>query len=154
MPKYHTTWIVIADGSRAQIVKRHDVGAGLEVVAHLTSPEAHLPSHELGSDRPGRVRESGNAAHHSIQPRQDPHIALKTAFIDSVAEHLNKAAGSKAFDRLILIAPPRSLSELKDRLAPDTAAKVAAAYGKDLTKLPLDELNKHLAAMSQEPNRP
>jgi len=152
MPKGHITWIVIADGSRAHIVKRHDVGPGFEIVANLASPEAHLPARELKSDRPGRVRESGNPAHHAVEPRQDPHIVLKAAFIDSVADHLNKAAAGKSFDRLILIAPPRSLSELKDRLDPDAAAKVTAAYGKDLTKLPLAELDQHLAAMSQAPN--
>jgi len=151
MAKHRTTWIVIADGSRAHIVKRRDEGPGFDVVANLASPEAHLASHELRSERPGRVRESGNAAHHSVEPRQDPHMALKVAFIDSVAEHLNKEADSDAFDRLVLIAPPRSLGELRGALGPRAAAKVFAAFGKDLTKLPLDELDQHLAAMSQTP---
>lgn len=153
MARRRTTWIVIADGSRAHIVKhRNDDAPGLETVASLASAEAHLPARDLRSDRPGRVRESGNSAHHSVEPRQDPHLVAKTEFVDGVAEHLNQASGKGAFDRLVLVAPPRSLAELRERLDAGTAAKVAAAYGKDLTKLPLAELEQHLAAMSRAPD--
>lgn len=151
MPKRKTTWIVIVDGGRGHIVRRREDAQGFEIVAHFKSPEAHLPSRALGSDRPGRVRESSsaNAAHHAVEPREDPHQALKAAFIDKVAEHLNRAEGSGAFDQLVLIAPPRRLGELRDHLGARTAAKVAASFGKDLTKLPLAELEQHLASMSQ-----
>lgn len=83
---------------------------------------------------------------------RDPHLVAKADFIGGVAEHLNHAAGSHEFDRLVLVAPPRSLGELQRHLGADAAAKVTAAFGKDLTRLPLTELDEHLAAMSQAPH--
>jgi protein required for attachment to host cells len=151
MAKRRTTWIVIADGGHARIVKRRDDATGFEMVTEIASSAAHLPSRAIGSDRPGRVHESANAAHHAIEPRTDPHMALKTAFIDTLADHLNLAEGRKEFDRLILIAPARCLGELRHRLGAATAAKVTAALAKDLTKLPLDQLDQHLAGVSRAP---
>jgi protein required for attachment to host cells len=147
MAKHRSTWIVIADGGRASILKRRDLESGFDVIARLDSPDAHMASHDLMSERPGRTRESANSAHHAIEPRTDPHTQRKLAFIDSVAAHLNQSDLGNSFDRLILVAPAHALGELRERLAPHIAAKVVAMLTKDLTKLPLDELDEHLAAI-------
>jgi protein required for attachment to host cells len=147
MAKRRVTWIVMADGSRARIVKAREEGPGFDVVSDLASSEAHLASRDLVSDRPGHSQESGNPAHHAIEPRHDPHEQVKTAFLRSVAERLNDAAGKKAFDQLILFAPPRCLGELREALDDKTLGKIKASAPKDLTKLPLAELPGHLDAL-------
>lgn len=147
MPRHSITWIVVSDGSRARILAARKEGSGFDVVPELASPEAHTPSHDLGSDRPGRAQESGNSAHHSIEPRHDPHEERKSAFVRSLAAQLNQAAGEKRFDDLILFAPPRCLGELREALDDAVLRKVKAEAPKDLTKLPLAELPRHLDAL-------
>lgn len=147
MPRHKITWIVLADGSRARVVKRRDDIAGFDVVADLSSTEAHVPSHLIGSERLGRIRESGNAAHHAIEPRVDPHQERLTAFLRSVADYLNEQSAAKTFDHLILFAPPHALGELRNMLDVAAKAKVLAEAPKDLTKLPIEELPKHLEGL-------
>jgi protein required for attachment to host cells len=149
MTKHSVTWIVMADGSRARIVSPRRGESGFDVLSELASQEAHVPSHEIWSGRSGRTQESGNSAHHAIEARQDPHEARKTAFIRSVAERLNRAAIEKAFDRLILFAPPRCLGELREALGEAASGKIKGAAPKDLTKLPLIELPQHLEALTE-----
>lgn len=148
MPKRRVTWIVMADGSRARIVKPRDEGSGFDVLSELDSNEARTPSRDLASDRPGHSQESAAAAHHAIEPRNDPHAQAKSAFLRGVAERLNRAAGEKAFDALILFAPARCLGELREALDEKTLGKIKASAPKDLTKLPLAELPEHLAALT------
>lgn len=150
MPRHLTTWIVIADGSRARIVVPREGGKGFDIVSETASEEAHAPSREIGSDRPGRTQESGYSARHGIEPRQDPHEERKAAFIRNLAVRLNQAAAQKRFDGLILFAPPRCLGELRDALDDGARGKIKAATPKDLTKLPLGELPRHLENLRQD----
>jgi protein required for attachment to host cells len=150
MPRRHTTWIIIADGSRARILTPRQEGVGFDIVSETISPEAHLPSREVWADRPGRTQESGNSARHSIEPRHDPHEERKTAFIRDLALKLNTAAEQERFDSLILFAPPRSMAELRETLEEGVQRKIKAAAPKDLTKVPLSELPAHLDALQRK----
>lgn len=138
----------MADGSRARIVKRSGQDSGFEVIADLVSPEAHLRSHELGSDRPGRVHESANTARHALEPRHDLHRKRMEAFVRIVATYLNRANVKKSYDALILFAPPHSLGELRNHMSAMANKKVKVAIAKDLNKLPLSELPEHLDALT------
>ena len=150
MPRHLTTWIVIADGSRARIVAQREGGTGFDVVSEAASEEAHTPSREIWSDRPGRTQESGYSGRHGIEPRNDPHVERKAAFIRDPAVRLNQAAAEKRFDNLVLFAPPRCLAELHDALDDGVRGKIKAATPKDLTKLPLGELPRHLENLRQD----
>ena len=149
MPRRYTSWIVIADGSRARILTPREEGLGFDTVSETASAEAHVPSREIWADRPGHVQESGYSARHSIEPRHDPHEDRKAAFIRALASQLNAAAKEKRFDRLILFAPPRCMAELRERLEAGVRRKIKAAAPKDLTKVPLSELPSHLNALQQ-----
>jgi len=147
MRKHPVTWIVIADGSRARIVTRRHEAAGFDIVAEMHSLEAHVPSHLIASERPGRTQESGYSGRHAIEPRLDPHQERLTAFIRSVAAYLNEHAAGPAVDDLILFAPPHALGQLRPMLDKAVAGKIRAEAPKDLTKLPLSELAEHLPAL-------
>jgi protein required for attachment to host cells len=143
MPR-RITWFVLADGSRARFVTRRAEDAGYETAAEYESPDAHVPTREIVSDRPGRVQESANPAHHGVEPRQDAHRARKDAFAEQVAGHLNAASARGAFDALVLYAAPRALAMLRAALDEATRGKIKAEFAKDLTKVPLAELPRHL----------
>ena len=46
---------------------------------------------------------------------------------------------------LIIVAPPRTLADLRKAFHDDVKKKIVAEIGKDLTKLPLYEIENHLA---------
>ncbi len=73
-------WYVIADGGRARFVERDDQGA-FRTLSSFVSTELHTSAHELGRDRPARVKESASPARSAIEPRRDLHEAAKEDFI-------------------------------------------------------------------------
>jgi protein required for attachment to host cells len=149
MPRGYTTWIIIADGSRARILTPREERVGFDIVYETASTEAHVPSREIWADRPGHTQESRSSARHSIEPRHDPHEERKAAFIRGLASQLNAAGKENRFDRLILFAPPRCMAELRETLEEGVRRKINAAAPKDLTKVPLSELPSHLNALQQ-----
>ncbi|MBK5198343.1 MAG: host attachment protein [Methyloceanibacter sp.] len=142
--KHARLWYVIADGGMARFVERDENGAFRTVLSFVSS-ELHERSHDLGLDRPARVRESANTARHAIEPRRDLHDAAKEDFVKLVAEKLDAEHGRGQFDKLVLVAPPRVLTELKQHLSKPMAKLVVDGLQKDLTKVPDHDLAQHLA---------
>ena len=60
---------------------------------------------------------------------------------------LDQAAAAGAFERLILVAPPRTLGDLRAALAAATRKRVTGELDKDLTQVSLGEMPEHLGAL-------
>src|SRR5882672_1414353 len=144
MAKKPLTWVVIADGGRARLVACRDSEPRYVTLRELVSVAERTLSHELGADKPGRTAESATPARHALQPRSDPHELAKEAFAQEVAQVLNEASVEGAFDRLVLVAPPRIASVLRHGLGKAVQAKISGELAKDLTKIPDHELGDHL----------
>ena len=146
--RHPRTWYVVADGGRARILQKRDEQEAFDTQREFVSADIHRHTHELGAERPGRVHESTNSAHHAAEPRVDLHRVEKQNFVDEVATALNEANAQDAFDRLILVAPAHALGELNHALDAATKRKVAAQLQKDLTNVPNADLAEHFADLS------
>jgi len=146
MPK-PIEWALIADASQARLLEREvPAGAWAEREPREFAPPNPL-AHERGSERPGRVHESVGATRHAVEPRQDPHRVAKQEFAQHLADRLEAAARAKAFARLLLVAPPRFLGDLRQALGPETQARLRGDLDKDLVKHTFVEIVDQLAAL-------
>ncbi len=136
------TWIVVMDGARAQLFIQKGSSGGW-AVAHLHGlppSEDRVQSHAEKSDRPGRTfSSSGGGIRHAIESHGDYRKLEKHKFTLGVADALNQAAQAKEFDRLILVAPPRSVGELRQVLSQQVQADMRILE-KDLTKSPFEQI--------------
>lgn len=97
-----------------------------------------------GTDRPGRRPDSG-AGQRSAMEQTDWHSLGEAKFVRDFAGRLNRAASAGQFERLILVAPPKALGELRGVLSPETGKRIAAEIASDLTNHPVSEIEAHLA---------
>jgi protein required for attachment to host cells len=143
--KKAVTWIVIADGNRAHVVRQVGVGKPLEAVPgeDFLNPEPQR-TRDLGTDKPGRAFDSNGLGQRHGYEQIDWHRFEKQKFAKTIAEHLERAAETKAFDKLVLVAPPEILGELRANLGKHGMAKIAGTIGKDLTHVPIPGLAEHL----------
>ena len=151
MSRYQKTWFVIADGARARILRNDGPGTALvpAINRDLIDPAVHGHSRDLKSDKPGRAFDTGSGQHHSMEPHHDFHNFEKRMFARKVAKLLDEQAGKKAIERLVLVAPPKTLGDLRAELSSHTSALVAAEIAKDLTHLPVKEIADHLRDVPQ-----
>ena len=137
-------WYVIADGGRARFVERDEEGA-FRTLSSFVSTELHQSAHELGRDRPARVKESASPSRHAVEPRRDLHEAAKEDFIRTVADRStpNSRMGSlmSSCSWRLLASSENSRSSLSK----PTAKVVVKELHKDLTKFLDHELTGHLA---------
>jgi len=142
-----TTWIVVADAGRARVLQNDGPGKGVKEVPGTDMVGPHRRDRDIMADRPGRSFDSAGHGRHAMEPPTDPKRAEQHAFFADVAERLEAAAREGRFDRLVLVAEPRALGELRHLLAPAVAAKVSAELDKDLTHLSAAEIGERLGGV-------
>ncbi len=147
------TWIVVADGARARFFAASDDGSKLlpARAADMVAPLNRLPARELKSDKPGRSYSSSRSGvRHAFEPPHDYHKIEKHRFSAAVAEALHEASEGKAFDRLVLVAPRRSLGELRRLLSDRVKKQVDQEIAKDFTNETVARLWSRLQPLMRE----
>lgn len=131
--KKTVTWVVVTDHQHANVFSHDGPGHGIRRVDGMTF-DTHLGrSHEIVTDRPGRKPGRGGSQR-SVGARSDPHREAGRRFMQGVADAVTEASRAEVFDRLVLVAPPRALGELRKALPDKVRAQVTAEINEDLTK--------------------
>ncbi len=141
------SWLLVCDGSKA-LMLRNDGDAellNLKQVEHFVQPQPL--THDLGTDRPGRVQQAtGNGSVRSATEETDLHAESEAAFLADVVEAADKAVRENRVKNFVVIAPPKALGILRERFTPSLRAALNAEIAKDLVHLPISEIEKHLHA--------
>lgn len=135
-PKHKRTLVVVADGARARFLEpRHDRHTLVPASrADMVWPESRQPRRDIVSDRPGRGENTASPSIRSaFDAPSDYHKFEKHRFTAALAEVLDDVHQRGEYDRLILVAPRRSLGELHGLLSPQVKKMVSHEVAKDLT---------------------
>lgn len=144
MPKKPELFVLVADATRAELLRRQRGAPPFATVASFDNPDAHLPDRAFGTERPGRTHESVGPRRAAVTPRTPPRVRVLAAFANELAAALEKAVAGGRGTQLVLAAPPRLLRMIEARLNPETAEAVARTVPKDLTRLPRLALQERL----------
>jgi len=71
---------------------------------------------------------------------------VEDRFLRKLADRLDAAVNAGEAKSLILVAPPRALGELRQICSHNVRTALRAEIDKDLVKLPVHEIERHLAA--------
>lgn len=145
-----TTWILVANASRAALYAT-DGAREFELLAALSHPESRLKSSELSPTEPGHAGKSrgGSPRRTALENKTPPHEVEAEHFAGELGERISDGARRHAFDRLVLVAPPEFLGQLRQRLHGDAKKSLVASIDKDYTLLEPKELQEKLADVLQ-----
>lgn len=142
------TWVLIADGARARVVAAEAHEGKLQLIEKLELSGEHRPNRDLADDRPARVIESQGQSkgtmRHAVEPKVDRHRELKRDFAKEIADVLEASLGQHQFDKLVVVAAPVTLGDLRRALSDAVRSTIIAEVSKDLTKVPNDEVTRHI----------
>jgi protein required for attachment to host cells len=138
-------WVLVGDGRRALIL----VNAGDAKFPNLRrlAVEWHdnPPTREQGTDAPGRAF-AGRGARRSAVETTDWHEIEESRFAATIAAKINDSARLGQFKHLLIVAPPKTLAELRRRLSEQTRHTLVGEVDKDLTKHSIAEIERLLTA--------
>jgi protein required for attachment to host cells len=145
--KKTVTWVLVADGARARILRNEGPGRGIEREIVREFAQDIPPGREIMADRPGRTFDSAGQGRHAMERPTDPREIEETRFLREIIAYVEKANHEHSFDRLVLVAPPAALGTLRAHLPKPLAEKVTGELNKDLTQVPVHDLAKHLGGV-------
>jgi protein required for attachment to host cells len=139
----HATWVVVADGQRALFLHND----GDEVYPNLRTDRVlqheNPLTHEQGTDRPGRYHDTPDS-HRSAFEETDWHRLEEEKFLGRVAGLLKEGVHRGQYQKIVLVAPPAALGVLRKALDRQVTDHIIAEVGKDLTKLPVSDIEQAL----------
>lgn len=144
MPK-QITWIVVADASGAAIYETMAKNPRISGAPKHRIEGPHRGHQDIESDRPGRTYDRVGAGRHAKEPATDPVRHEKALFAHEIASLLNKRRTQGGFERIVIVAPPQFLGDLRKDLTDDVKATILAEVAKDLSKLAPRALDDHLS---------
>jgi protein required for attachment to host cells len=138
-------WVVVCDGAKALILEN----AGDATFPNLKTREVHeqddAKTHEQGTDAPGRTFQSVGSKRSAVE-QTDWHDQAEQRFLIELAKRLDAAVTAGETKSIIIVAPPRALGVLRQAYPNALREAVKAEIDKDYVKMPVHEIEKHLAA--------
>jgi protein required for attachment to host cells len=138
-------WVVVCDGAKALILEN----IGTRVKPNLKTKEVYehdgSPTRDLGSDAPGRAIQSVGSMRSAME-QTDWHEQEEERFLRKLADRLDAAVMAGQTRSLILVAPPRALGMMRRIYSNHVRNALQAEVDKDLIKLPVSKIAKHLTA--------
>ena len=128
----HKAFVVVTDG-RKMLFLRNEGDAEFPNFAVERKREQENPSDgEQSTDAPGTSFSSVGPGRSSYE-ETDFHQLAEDRFAAETAELLKKRALNNDFESLIIIAPPRTLGELRKHYHKEVESRIALELDKDLT---------------------
>jgi protein required for attachment to host cells len=140
----HDAFIFVGDGRKALFLRNDGDEKFPNLKTERVFAEENPPTHEQGTDRPGRTSQSAGTHRSGSVGQTDWHHLEEQRFTARVVAALEALVRDRKVPALVVVAPPRTLADLRRDLHPDVKKRVVAEIDKDLTKHPVGEIETHL----------
>jgi protein required for attachment to host cells len=140
----HGDWVVVCDGKKALVLENAGDEKFLNLKTREVREQPDLSTHEQGADAPGRSISADGRR--SAVAQTDWHDQSEQKFLHTLVEHLETEVHAGKVKAVVIVAPPRALGMLRKVYTQGLRGALRAEVDKDLVKLPLDEIEKHLVA--------
>ncbi|MCP3440580.1 host attachment protein [Bradyrhizobium sp. CCGUVB14] len=143
----HRAVVFVGDGRKALFLLNEGDGLKPRLKVQQAFEDENPPTHEQGSDKPGRTL-SGTEPNRSAMEQTDWHDVEKHKFARTVAGALDRFLRELQTEHLVIIAPPRTLADLRRSFSPTVQRSIVAELAKDLTGLTVNDISQYLVARS------
>jgi protein required for attachment to host cells len=138
-------WVVVCDGAKALVLENTGDIKFPNLKTVDVFEQKGVPTRELGTDAPGRTHSSAGHGRSAVG-QTDWHSQAEEAFLLKVVAYLEAAVTAGKTRSMIVVAPPRALGVIRPACSNGLRGAVRAELDKDLVKLPVHEIERHLTA--------
>jgi protein required for attachment to host cells len=136
----HDARVLVADGAK-MLFFRNEGDADQPVLKILSADEQ-----TDARDRDIKTDSAGQKPGGSTAGEPDYHRQAEDRFAADAAAMLNKGALANAYEKLIVVASPKTLGELRHHYHKETQSRLLAEIPKDLARQPVDKIEAALLA--------
>ena len=137
------TFVVVADGRKMLFFRNEGDAAYPNLVVERVREQDNPPDRDQSTDAPGSASSSVGSSRSSYQ-ETDFHQLEEDRFAAETADLLKKRALANDYEALVIVAPPKTLGELRKHYHKEVSNRLIGELDKDLTGHPVDEIESAL----------
>ncbi len=143
----HNSLVLVADGKKLLFFRNEGDAEYLTLKVETAEEHQDLPSRERRTDAAGQASSPQGASQSTIE-QKDYHQQEEDRFAAHAADLLKSRALSNDFEKLIIVAPARTLGEMRKHYHKEVEQRLAGEIAKDLTNHPVDQIERIISAES------
>ncbi|MHA6723612.1 host attachment family protein [Sphingomonas sp. RS2018] len=146
----HNAVVIVADGRKMLFLRNEGDGLAPNLKVEHAREQDNPSDSDQKTDSAGRAASTrgggGFAAGGGTMGEVDFHQQEEDRFAADTAALLKTRALSNDYEKLIVIAPPKTLGELRKHYHKEVTDRLAGELAKDLTGHPIADIEKALVA--------
>ncbi|MDA7947502.1 MAG: host attachment protein [Hyphomicrobiaceae bacterium] len=141
------TCILVADGAHVRVYLNNGPNLGIAEIEKYARDLDLKASREIDADRPGRTFDSGGEGRHAMEPPNDAKRHAKQEFHRHIAGDIEAALKAGEFDRLVIVAAPATLGDLRQEFSKSVTDRIHGEIAKNLIQADERELKEQLGSV-------
>ena len=150
MPLPHQALVFVTDGRKMLFLRNHGDENQLDLRTEAHDERDDRKDREIKTDAPGTSKQSFGFGAPALD-ETDFHEQEKTRWAKQAAERINKRALNNDYDVLAIVAPPRTLAELRKHLHKEAERRVVVTFNKEMTDRPIADIEDLLIGEAAPP---
>jgi protein required for attachment to host cells len=122
----HNAFVFVGDGRKALFLRNEGDEKFPNLKTESVFEDNNPPTHEQGSERPGRLSKALESGQRSAVEPVDWHHLEEHRFARMVAAAMEEVVRTRKVPALVVVAPPKTLADLRSAFHGDVRARVIA----------------------------
>ena len=140
MPLANNALVLVTDGRKTLFFRNTGDENQIDLRTEAHDEREDLKDSEMKTDAPGAIGQSAGHSGRVAYEETDFHQLEEDRWAHSAAEEVNRRALSQDFDALAIIAPPKTLGELRKKLHKEAERRVVCEIPKEMTGRPIPDI--------------
>ncbi|RMB55250.1 protein required for attachment to host cells [Sphingomonas sp. PP-CE-3A-406] len=139
----HNSVVLVADGRKMLFLRNEGDTEFPNLVVEKAQEQDNPATRDQATDSAGRASSPQGGVQSSVEPT-DFHQIEEDRFAADAADFLKSGALKNTYDSLIVVAPPKTLGELRKHYHKEVVSRLKGELDKDLTGHPIKDIEKAL----------
>jgi protein required for attachment to host cells len=140
MPLANNALVLVTDGKKTLFFRNEGDVNQIDLRTEAVDEREDASSKgELATDAPGTVQQSAGYGHSTYEETDFKQLE-EDRWAHSAADEVNRRALANDFDALVIVAPPKTLGELRKKLHKEAERRVVCEIDKEMTRRPIPEI--------------
>lgn len=140
----HDALVMVADGRKIMMFRNKGDSEYPQLETQIVRQQDNPADRDQASDAPGRS--SSPVGRHGTVAQTDFHELEEQRFAVEAANLLKTSALNHEFEKLIVIAPPNALGEIRKHYHKEVQSRIVGEIAKDLVNHPVPEIEQIIIA--------
>ena len=136
----HDSYVLVADGAKMLFFRNEGDAEHPHLIVLAAEQQGDAADRDIKTDQAGRMPGNPGVGGGSTANETDYHQQAEDRFAADAAQRINRAALANEFEKLIIVAPARTLGELRKHYHKQVEGRIEAEIAKDLTGHPVAKI--------------